>query len=151
MISIVVIIILLFYQMCNTMEINKEFNTVFSAEISNTGRYRKLVNVLSINNGVINNYVDIRLYYIDGTTERATKIGVCLKPEEFEKILPIMMNRNEYEINGHRKIEFKKGNSGLLYDLKLTKFDGKESNITLTYKDLKKIVSLKDDILKHCI
>ena len=131
------------------METSSNFNTVVDFELSNTGIYRKVLSVLAINDGKY--FVDIRLYFVDGPSERPTKIGVCLTKEEFENILPYLSEKKPHKIDGHRKISLIIGNSGWLYDLKLTKADGKESNITLTFKEMDKIFAFKDEIFKNCI
>src|SRR5260370_37640285 len=131
------------------MEPSSNFNTVVDFELSNTGIYRKVLSVLAINDGKY--FVDIRLYFVDGPKEKPTKIGVCLTLEEFENILPYLSERKPHEIESLRKISLIIGNSGWLYDLKLTKANGKKSNITLTLKEMDKIVDFKDEIFKNCI
>src|SRR5260370_17630000 len=101
------------------MENRNNVNTVVDIELSNTEIYRKVLSLLSINDGKY--FVDIRLYFVDGPSERPTKIGVCLTKVEFENILPYLSERKPHGIDGYRKISLMICNSGWLYDLKLTK------------------------------
>jgi len=61
------------------------------------------------------------------------------------------MKLNEYSIEGHKRILlFKKSDKDFIYDLILRKFDGKESKLSLTHKEIKKINFIRDKIFINC-
>jgi len=45
---------------------------------------------------------------------------------------------------------FKKSGKEFIYDLTLRKLDGKESTLSLTHKEIKKINFIKDKIFMNC-
>src|SRR5882762_3019920 len=126
-----------------------DFKTVLKSEISNNGGFRKYLSLLATNDDVLKFYVDIRTYFIDGQCEQPTRYGVFLTMDEFKNILPYLSTKKSHEIDGNRKISFAK--NGWLSDLKLTKVDGKESNISLNINEIEKITSFKDEIFKFVI
>ena len=127
-----------------------DFKTVLKIEISNNGKFRKYLTLLEVIDEGLKYYVDIRLFYIGDLLEKPTRTGVCLTRNEFASLLPYLLERKQHEIDGNRKVSLIQTNRGWLYDLKLIKCDGKETNITLTTKEIDKIIKYKDEIFKNC-
>jgi hypothetical protein len=128
------------------------FTELYSAVISQKDSYVKKVKVLLCTGGNERTYwVDIRCHYNFEDEWKPTKFGVCITVDELKKLLPDMMALKDCdEDNQWRRVWFKKSDKKFLYDLNLRKFDGKETSISLTHKDIKKINFIKDRIY-NCI
>jgi len=130
------------------------FTELFSRDINQKLSYVKKVKVLIFNEaGKEQTYwIDIRNHYKrDDDTCIPTKFGVRISPNELDQLLENMMKLNEYSIEGDKRmVLFKKSDKEFIYDLTLRKLDGKESTLSLTHKEIKKINFIKDKIFINC-
>ncbi len=130
------------------------FTELYSTVINQKGSCVKKVKILLCtgDDGKECTYrVDIRCYYNFEEECKPTKFGVCITVDELKKLLPNMMAlRDCNEDNQWRRVWFTKSDKKFLYNLNLRKFDGMESSISLTHKDIKKINFIKDKLF-NCI
>jgi hypothetical protein len=129
------------------------FTELYSDVINQKDSYVKKIKVLLINgnDGKHKSYwVDIRCYYLTEAC-KPTKFGVCITFDELNKLLPNMMALKDCnEENYWRRVSFEKSDKAFLYNLNVSKIDGKETSIALTFKDIQKIYFMKDKIF-NCI
>lgn len=130
------------------------FTELYSTIINQKEPYVKKVKVLLCtgdNDKERSYWVDIRSYYNFEGNCKPTKLGVCVTMEELKKLLPDMIALKDCnEDSQWRRLWFKKSNKKFLYDLNLCKYNGMESSISLTHKDIKTINFIKDRIF-DCI
>jgi hypothetical protein len=130
------------------------FNILFAHVINVHNDYQKVVKVLArIEEGKDTTYwIDFRSVHNNGETIKHLKEGVCLTPEELNKMLPKMITAKEFELNdGKRNIKFKINEKyKYLYDVKMVTLDGKESSIRLTLKEIKQIYFIRKSIFESC-
>lgn len=131
---------------------------LFSHEIK-SGNFAKIIKVYENDFGKF--YVDIRLYFKAEDSYRSTKTGAFLKIEEFEEILPFLLQNKEHMISSTIK---KKNNDNIetiqmrkiwnkqskdyiwKQDLNVKKPDDTETCIGLTECEIKRIDSIKNEI-----
>ena len=71
--------------------------------------------------------------------------------QKLQDILPNMVCLKNCEIESpSRRIWFQKSERKYLYDLCLRKFNGSDTSISLTERDIKQINFIRDKILKNC-
>ena len=140
-----------FTEIFSTVINEKEFK---SSDNNKVLKYTKMVKVLIYNDEHGKNptyWVDIRTHCYNGVESRATKFGVCITPNELNTLLPNMIEGKEIEIDGEwRRIWFKKSDKKFMFDLCVRKYEGKDTTISVTNKDIKKINFIRDKIFIHC-
>ena len=131
------------------------FTQLFSELLNENGNYKKLVKVLKCAEvgKDTTTWIDIRSCYDDGKDCKSTKGGVCITPEELETLLPKMMEGKQYELESEKRLlQFKPSAiHRYIYDLSLRKFDGKESALTLTMTEIRKMNFIREKIFEKCM
>lgn len=134
-----------------------ESDEIYCKLLSSRGCYQKYIKVYVVYNSETesNYWIDIRLYY----NEKPTTYGVRLLAKEFEALYTKMIDvnpHNDYikrlerplgerywQVYRHEELSF-------LWYLSVTKANGKETKLGLTWGECLSIISYGDVILKDC-
>lgn len=125
------------------------FKELYCYEIQTKASWKKLVKVyLCTENKNATIWIDVRNYFQTETELRPTRSGICLQMNEFEQLLPFLMTRTLHSIMGEKRRVNTKPNAihNFLQEVHVQTLEGKETSISLTSNDVKKLNFVKKEI-----
>ena len=126
------------------------FNQLFECILNENGNFVCKASAVRLEDGIIRkDFVNIRLFskYMDKWFP--TKVGICISLRNFERIAPLLESLRPFVIGEDNEvIEFVRApNATYLYEIRYTKFNGKQQSVNITENEIRKLSEVKDQLI----
>ena len=128
------------------------FNQLFEYALNDNDQFVNKVSAVKLENGlIVKNLINLRLFSKYNDKYIPTKFGICVSPELFERIIPLMESLRPFVISEDQEnIEFRRApNTSFLYEIEYNKANGKNQVLSITEREIKKLCEIKNQLLSY--